>query len=80
MKNCLGEREALTSVFDENTYFYQWLGKERATIELICVFKNTWRVTQLKGIRNQDVSPETIIAIRSEIVNCTYGIVELDVI
>ena len=71
MRNCLGETTMLKSVFDGRSYFYQWLGEERATVAMVDAGDGIWRLADHRGFRDKTVNPETAVAIQSAVV--TYG-------
>jgi len=62
MRSCL--HKLIAEVFEGAVYFYSWNGPERATVLVIYSLGKLAHL-EVKGMRNADVSPATILEIRS---------------
>lgn len=64
MCHCVGNDTYVSQAMDGRSYFYKWLGEERATVELYPHFPTRrWKLCNALGHHNQALKPETLAAI-----------------
>ncbi|RDL45503.1 hypothetical protein DN730_00160 [Marinomonas piezotolerans] len=61
MKHCVASYS--DAIKQCECYIYQYLGEQRATIELTCL-NGVWSLGQIKGRENADATPETLKAVQ----------------
>ncbi|MBF0269937.1 MAG: hypothetical protein HQL44_15235 [Alphaproteobacteria bacterium] len=66
MCHCVGNDTYVSQAMDGRSYFYRWLGEERATVELFPHFPTRrWKLCNALGHHNQALKPETLAAINA---------------
>ncbi|CAA6606115.1 hypothetical protein MTBLM1_80031 [Rhodospirillaceae bacterium LM-1] len=66
MCHCVGNITYVSQAMDGRSYFYRWIGEERATVELYPHFPTRrWKLCNALGCNNQTLKPETMAAIKA---------------
>lgn len=61
MSNCVKDYDR--QIQSGTTYFYQWTGEERATVQVSKATDGVWGITEALGKNNDELSEKTVVAI-----------------